>query len=335
MTVSEQREPTFRRRGDRRQGVAVDARHDLDVYDELISSVPAGYPGLPLMLRRRAELAELAFGAPPKLELHIEGGDVVGNTTSADPFARLIRTLDQVVKDLTKSIFGISRLSSTLRVTPVLGSVVLIVEPPENDDREYRRQVASGPVERAEIAGLRRLVSVMVIASEDDDPTSSQINASIHDLNGSARNSLAAFAKATADARYELSGSWTDAEDGVAYVKLSPAAASRLQRAARETTDRVDRETITGKVDGWEWSSARVKFIPNQGRAFRASVPDRLAPIVARMVAAPDQEVVALFAVHTSVVRGGSQATRRGYSLESIRSVAVQDEIPSESKQAN
>ena len=307
--------------------MTVDARRDLETYDELISSVPAGYPGLPLMLRRRTELAELAFGIPPKLELHIEGGDIVGHTTSAEPFARLIRTLDQAVKDLTKSIFGMPRLSSSLRITPALGSVVLVVEPPSDGNLDYKRQVASEPAERAETAGLRRLVSLMAVASEDDDPTSSEINASLHDLNGSARASLASFAKAAADARYDLSGSWRDSQNGVAEIKLSPTAAQRLQRAARETTDRVDHETITGMVDGWEWSSSRVKFIPTKGRGFRASVPERLAPIVARMVAAPEQEVVALFAVHTSIVPGSSQATRRGYSLESIRPTGVQGEL--------
>ena len=326
--MSEQREPTFRRRSARRRGVTVDARHDLEAYDELISSTPAGYPGLPLMLRRRTELAELVFGVPPKLELHLEGGDIIGHTASAEPFSRFIRTLNQAVKDVTKSIFGIPSLTSSLRVTPALGSVVLVIEPPING-REYERQVATEPVERAETAGLRRLVSLMAVASEDDDPTSSQINASLHDLSGAARISLAAFAKSAADAQYDLSGSWTDSENGVAQVKFSPTAASRLQRAAKETTDRIDRQTVTGRVDGWEWSSLRVKFIPAQGRGFRASVPERLAPTVARMVASPDQEVIALFAVHTSVVRGGSQATRRGYSLESIRPAAMQQELRS------
>lgn len=316
MSVSGVDRPTFRRAGPRRRGEVASPQADLAAYDELLRRVPSDYPGLPLMLQRREELSQAVVGPPATLELHLDGGDVIGHSTSARPLSNFVRYLDEAVKELAKSIAGIGKLSGSLRVTPGFGSVLLTISAPQiSADSGAALDMAA---ERIEVDGLRKLVALMAIAAADDDPTSSELSAAMFDLNPASRRSVAQFAKATADAEYEVSGSWSDSRNGTVQVNMGLAAAKRLRRTASETVDQVEYTTITGTVDGWEWSTSRLSFAPRTGKTFRASVPERLSRTVASLISDRELTVAARFAVHEKVARGSSMATKRAYTLEEI-----------------
>ncbi|GAA1029742.1 MULTISPECIES: hypothetical protein [Amycolatopsis] len=309
-------EPLHRRRSPRRAGAEVNWNDDLNQYSDLLERVATDDLRRPLMTAHLDRLLDRVHGPTSVLDLHVEGPGVEGHTTDVGPLATFLKALDEVVKNVTKSIGRIGRLSSSLRVTPALGSVRLIVEPP--DAAVAAGALATKRAEHVEAMGLNRLVTLMNLAQDGEDPTSVDLSAAMHDLSPAARDALARFAKVTREATYELRGSWTDARSGERSVRLSLPAAGRLERAAGDAVRTVDHETIAGTVDGWEWSSSTVRFAPHVGRSFRANVPEQLASEVAHLVSSPDLEVEGRFAVVTTYKRGSNQPGRKGYSLEAI-----------------
>lgn len=317
--MSEAPAPLHRRRTPRQVGVVADPAQDLAEYSDLMDRVPAGSLKHYLMNQHRDELLERVLGPRPELDLHLDGAGVQQHTTDMEPLGKFLRALDAVAKAVAKSHSGRKRLHGSLRVTPSLGSVRLVVEPPdtspEGDGTPTER------VEHVETAALRKLVLLMNVAETETDVDGSTLGAALHDLNPTARGALARFAKVAHESSYELSGLWLDPRNGSAEVALSLAAAHRLERAAREKTEQVDTETAVGEVDGWEWSSGTVTFIPRHGRRFRASVPDELATEVAHIGASRGNAVLATFVVVTTYNRGSKQPGPRGYSLSEIKPI--------------
>ncbi|MBB5853966.1 hypothetical protein ACFQ05_11715 [Amycolatopsis umgeniensis] len=279
--------------------------------------MPADDLRRPLMTAHLNDLAERVNGPTSVLDLHLDGPGVEGHTTNAGSLAAFLKALDEVIKNVAKSTGRLARFNSALRVTPTLGSVRLLVAAPD-----VGAEAGALPTKRPEPVeeiALRRLVVLMNLAQKHDEPTSAVLDAALHDLSSPARDALAKFAKVTRESTYELYGHWADASRGTSEVRLSMPAASRLEHAAGDTVSAVAERTIVGTVDGWEWSSSTVRFAPQVGRAFRASVPEHLAPMVARLVSSPDLEYLGHFKVVTMFKRGSNQPGRSGYSLEKIQ----------------
>ncbi len=316
--MSDAPEPLHRRRSKRRAGAEVDWSDDLNRYSALLENVPADDPRRPLMKAHFDQLVERVYGPSSALDLHLEGPGVEGHTTDARPLAAFLRALDEVVKHVTRSVGRLGFVKESLRVTPAVGSVRLVVEPPET---VTTGGFVTGRAEHVEVLGLRRLVSLMNLAQAQIGFDSAQLNAALYDLSPGARDALAKFAKVTRESTYELRGVWVDARHGESVVRLSLSAASRLERAAGEAVQRVEQQTVVGVVDGWEWSSSTVHFVPRIGRPFRASVPAQLATQVASLIATRNVQVQARFAVLTTFKSGSNRPGGRGYSLEEIEQV--------------
>ncbi|MBM7812000.1 hypothetical protein [Saccharothrix algeriensis] len=159
----------------------------------------------------------------------------------------------------------------------------------------------------------------MEVAARDSDPLSQDLAAALYDLTSSARAAVYRLARSAQAGRYELSGTWLDPRYGSTPVRLSLTAASRLERAAKEKTERVEHEALVGEIDGWQWSSSTVRFKPQQGRAFRAVVPEQLAQQVAQLLSQRGRRVGARFAVLTAYSGRDRRASHKGYALETIR----------------
>ncbi|MBB5808961.1 hypothetical protein F4560_008729 [Saccharothrix ecbatanensis] len=294
----------------------VDPHEDLGKVDQLLRTLSPDYPGLGGLRRHREELVTALYGKTPELDLHLDGESVRGHATDAALLARFVGASAAVVKEVTKSIQGLRRLVSNLQVMPGTGSVRLTFTP--SAPEAPPGAISPERLARVETAGLRRLVALMAVAENTEDPTGAEVAAALQDLNMSARRAVGAFALATLKGEFEVRGVWHDPRRGTAAVKLSRAAASRLNRASRSEAQEVASATLEGTIDGWTWSSSTVGFVPTAGRPFRATVPEHLAEQVALLGGHRDLPVVASFTVVTTYAQGTNQAKGQGYSLESI-----------------
>ncbi|MEU5235195.1 hypothetical protein AB0G82_39095, partial [Streptomyces anulatus] len=184
----------------------VDPRADLETLDQLLRTVPADYPGLPGLRRRREELVTALYGRPPELDLHLSGDAVRGHATDAALLARFIGAAAAVVKEVTKSVQGLKRLASHLQVIPGTGSVRLTFAP--DAPEAPPESISPERLARVETAGLRRLVALIEVAETTSDVTGAEVAAALQDLSVPARRAVGVFATAALRGEYEVDGVW-------------------------------------------------------------------------------------------------------------------------------
>lgn len=309
--------PVLFRRQSLRSGERADPHADLVAFDDMLQSISPDYPGLANLQRRREELVTAAFGGLPELDLHLEGTSVKEHATDAGYLARFLGATAAATKEVTKSVAKLKRLTSTLLVVPGTGSVRLTFSP--RPPKVAPGTISAERLARVEAVGLRRLVTLMKVAETTTDPTGAAVAAALHDLSVPARVAVGKFANGALQGGYEIAGVWRDPHRGSTPVRLSHAGASRLKRAAGPGGQEVTTVTLDGAVDGWQWSSSRVRFFPKAGQPFHATVPEHLTEAVARLGAERDLPVRATFTVVTTYDAQGSELrSGKGYSLEAI-----------------
>ncbi|WP_181399872.1 hypothetical protein [Actinokineospora spheciospongiae] len=257
-----------------------------------------------------------AYGEVPQLDLHLNGASVKEHATPADMLARFVAAAASVSKEITKSIRGLSRLTSRLMVSPAPGSVRLTFEPEVSEAPPS----AFSPerLVSAEVVGLRKLVTLLVVAEDTHDPSGAEMLAALEDLNPSARRAVKRLALAAINGDYEISGSWRDPTRGSVNLNFSTQAARRLKEASSEATEKITEIVVFATIDGWQWSSGLVSFLPSTGPPFRASVPENLAATVAQFGAERDLQVRARLRVVTKFAQGSDRPSGRGYFLTKI-----------------
>ncbi|MGB3440812.1 MAG: hypothetical protein WBA97_18850 [Actinophytocola sp.] len=179
-----------------------------------------------------------------------------------------------------------------------------------------------------EVAGLRRLANLMIVAQTTEDITGAEMLAAVQDLAPTARRAIRSFAKAAIDGEYDVDGTWVDPGRGTTPLRLTQRAARRLTDAAAMATEEITKASMSGAIDGWEWSTSTIKFRPAVGSRFRAHVPERLANEAARLGAQRDLQLDVLFTVVTKYGAGSDRPTGRGYTVERIAPSKTSDTPP-------
>ncbi|WP_459706268.1 hypothetical protein [Actinophytocola sp. KF-1] len=161
-------------------------------------------------------------------------------------------------------------------------------------------------------------MNLMIVAQTTEDISGAEMLAAVQDLAPAARRALSSFARAAIEGEYDVEGTWVDPGRGTSRLRLTQRAARRLTDAASMATEEVTTASMSGIIDGWEWSSSTIKFRPVVGSRFRAYVPERLANEAARLGAQRDLQLDVVFTVVTKYGAGSDRPTGRGYTVERL-----------------
>lgn len=275
----------------------------------------------------RPELADtlrvLKTGRRTELDLHLEGAGVRQHETDAHDFGRFVTRTAVAVKEVIKSKTGRQAFPTNLQVlAPSMGSVrVVFRSPPPVTDGSDDDKLANTDPDSVEGDALQTVVQLISMA-EQSDADVSNLEGSLHRLNGGARTAIRLMAQAVVDGKWSIAGELRRGTGAVAGVVLSEGGAQRLAVAANVTEDDVSlNNAMIGVVDGWTWSDSQMAFIANGGDSFKAVVPEELRATVAHLV---DNQNPArgVFTIYTQYPPGDELSVRRSYELTGIEEIA-------------
>lgn len=189
------------------------------------------------------------------------------------------------VKEIVKSRLDRVQYPTNLQIlAPAPGSVrVVFRSPARRDEGEDGLTPASevNSIEGDALATVTELVRLVQTATPDGD----DLEHSLRQLYGSARNAVRLIAPSVVDGQWEISGELRRGFGKRTSVSMSNTTAQRLARAAAEPTGEIERsKSIDGVVDGWSWSEGQMAFLPSIGKSFKASVAESLQGGVLRFL---------------------------------------------------
>jgi len=295
-----------------------DSELDLLMREQLEASA-VGIPALESVL---VEMKSIE--ARTQLDLHLDGDNVQGHSTDAERFGSLVSRAATAVKEIVKTNTGRRRLPARLLIeAPTPGSVRVVLREPDleadsdqTDDAEF--------AETAEGVALRQLGSLLALASiRDVRPDESDLGAAFIRVSPAARVQVRELAKTVLAARWIVVGEVRAPMRVSAPFEFDALAAQRLIEAADSKTETSESIVQRGVVDGWIWSQSVMVFQPENGRHFRAVVPEDLQSRAAELVQA-HEAVTGRFTVVTVMARGSSgSAVARSFALESIEEASM------------
>lgn len=259
-------------------------------------------------------------GRQDRIELVLEGGDIRNHAASAEHLGMLFRSWAHAVKEISKAANQRTRMSSDLLASALSpGSLRVVFEikptpPPAS-------AVTTHGTDALQNTGLRTLVSLLQQAEDVDSNT---LDASVHALRRPAREAVRSVAKVFTDTGWQVAGTLRRRDGQTTPVEVTSRAAHRILDATRQQVMELEEVTHSGFVDAWSWSKQTMRLELQSGGGIDAYVPDEHAADVARFTAEHTVPVVAKFQVLLTIPTGDASATRRSYTLESIRQDYVQ-----------
>lgn len=262
------------------------------------------------------------------LDLHLTGAGVEGHATSAADLATFVARISTATKAIARQLAGTKRHHEALLIEGVApGSVRLVLRAP--DEKPLRPVLTDAPVETVDSKALRRVASVLALASDDDQPAdgSDPLAAAVADLPTEARDSLRSAAQQILKAQWDVGGvvrQWRQPEDG---LNVTSRGAEHLRSALALQAPERSRYTIVGTLDGFRRSSAVAYITPSTdgARPLAVAVTDPvLFHRVAQMAAYEDLAVRATVNEWQAVRPDGSPG-RIARQLHGIDSLGEQD----------
>lgn len=261
-------------------------------------------------------LTELKKPGQEELQLRLTGTGVVGHSTSPEALGIIYQEIATVVKAIGRKISGKPRWEShLLAVAPSAGSVEISFSAPALSSTQESFSATEVPGYEAQ--SLRQLVNLFAQASDDehnDDVLLSQTAL----LPNAARKAIEKIATTARKNNWDIESTLEARNRETVTTLLTPKGASRLIKAAKSRVEKIDEITLTGKGDGWTWSTAKLRFIPENGNMFSASVPPPLQLQTAKLVATPDIDLRATFYRNRIVPSGSDRPIATVYSLAHI-----------------
>ena len=259
--------------------------------------------------RLALELRRLNPSPQAVMDLVLTGAGVSAHETSARYLGRLMTGLSSATKEVGKSLAGLQRLPERLIVAaPTPGSVRLQFRAPEV---RRTQDVMTEDTESIESLAMRQVVALVIQAESGGE----QLPASMSQLKGAARQSVKAVASTVLKGDWDLSGRLDSPTQGVVEFALSRQGASRLMEAAGQVAAEVSESTLAGVVDGWTWSTATMRFLPNDGAPISVVVPPEHQASTATYNADHGRIVRVKLQVVTTYPAGDVVSARRAYSL--------------------
>ncbi|MCL1871306.1 MAG: hypothetical protein FWF90_12955 [Promicromonosporaceae bacterium] len=259
-----------------------------------------------------------------ELDLHLTGEGVTGHATKANDLAVLIKKLSESTKFVAREIAGARKWSENLLVEGVApGSVRVVIRAPELPAEPGQLDVDPG--ESADSKALRRVASLLTLASSDDlaggdDP----LAAAVQGLPKPARESLRLAAQTVVDARWEVDGTVRRWREPEVQLRITSRGAKHLRDTLGQKVSKPERVSFVGTLDGFR-RSVGVAFLRPDGEGAAQSVAVADAGLfikVARLAAEEDLPVRAAVEVWQAMRKNGQpgRVSRRLIHIEALGS---------------
>lgn len=303
--------------------------------DQLLrSSLQAGFSQDPVTSRT---LRDLDLRNDAEMDVHLHGESEELHVSRADLLGRFLKETTDAVKQIAKDLGGLRRHASNLWVqAPSAGSMRLILRTVEPKRAVQRPGTVTLPGAEGRTLDAMAVLSLAALMEQStEDGLDSPLTAAIKQFRAPARNAVASLAKVVDEANWQLDGCVMVRGREPVGISFGVAEARRLYSAAKTESEDTDPVTIEGQIDGWAWSRSTLRFIPDTGRPFDASVPTTSSVDVARIGADPRNRVRATFLVTTIYPEGATKPKGRSFALQRLEVVAgaqAQDLTASESQ---
>lgn len=244
-----------------------------------------------------------------RLDLHLEGPGVVGNSTRADHFARFISTLERTVDATAHHLAGPRKRLPELLVTGAMpGSVRVVVQVPDAP-KPSRVGATEAMVSSTSVLSqaVRTVTGVLVAAAADDSPDSDTLIAATERMPKSAKMSLTTLARTVDKADWQIRGNIAQRQQHLEEFRLDNRGARRLVSALKAEISEPERIHVIGRLDGVRYSLATVWLTPNEGtRTVAITVPSATLLDEAAALAAAHKLVRAELDVYREQASDGS-----------------------------
>jgi len=253
------------------------------------------------------------------LHLHLVGEGVIGHATNAAKFSEFVQRLSRATKHTAKAIAHSHGWSETLLIEALApGSIRVALRAPE-PAKDPLKPVHDVIVSTPDSSALRRIASVLSLASSEDAADSEPLVAALRTLPTEAQSALGGASTAAISAGWEIEGTVRQRRQPEERVTLTARGAERLRDALNLNPAPPETVRIVVTVDGIKHSLATGYFKQDgRGHAFAASLPTpELLHQVANLAPDPSKLVRATFTVYTTTSANGLDE-RKSRALQRI-----------------
>lgn len=211
-----------------------------------------------------------------RLDLHLEGPNVVRNATRADWFSRFLSSLEAAVDATAHHLAGKGKRLPDLLVTGALpGSVRVVLQVP---DAARPSRVGSTPemVDSSTVLSqaVRTVAGALVAAGVEDSPDNDTLIAAVETMPKTAKLRLSTLARTVDRADWEIRGNISQRHREPEEFRVSQRGIRRLASALKAEISEPERVTVIGRIDGVRYSLSTLWLIPNEGtRTVAVMVP--------------------------------------------------------------
>lgn len=281
---------------------------------QLYAATVAGDPN-----RERIWLEETAPDQA-ELDIHLDGGNVVGHSTKAKDFTEFVKAVSGTTKEIAKADAGRGRVTEDILITaPTQGSVRFVLSapaPPAHND-PGKPTLESTEASTVVSDALREVATMLQLATADGDD--SPLYSLVSDLSPKARAELRKLTEVTRRAGWTITGTVRQRRFGLDEIHFDPTGADRLASELDAQTTSQRAETLTGQLDGFRRSLGTVYLLPVGRSPLPLAVTNRdLLAKVAEIAADVDAVVEARINVVESTVGKSSTTLRTSRTLTDI-----------------
>jgi hypothetical protein len=284
-----------------------------------LSGAVAGNADLQLAIAE--ELAPRAAN----LELHLDGERVEGHATNALSFGSFVARVSDTVREFVKGRLNLPAFSNDLQVAVAEGSVKATfiapdpVTDPYNTFPDGQGSDAVWNDGNLQSEALHQ-IAIVLRNSEPETPNEDALDEAIQLLPFGARVKLRSAIRQTVKQDWSITGEFRQRGIGIEPIHLSSGGARFLLNRLEGEEVADEPLTTTGVLDGHQWSSGIMYFIPVGGRRFPALFETpQVREQVGILDAVEGRKVEATFRVFTRVGSGDTDRKSTTYVLQSVR----------------
>jgi hypothetical protein len=259
-----------------------------------------------------------------ELDLRLIGEGVIEHATNAAKFSEFVRRLSLATKHTAKALSRSHAWSEHLLIEALApGSIRVALRAPEIPADMTKPTHDDVVASTADSTALRKIASMLSLASADDDVETEPLLAALQALPHAAQRALEVASTTAIEAGWEIHGMVRQRRHAEEPVTLTKRGAERLRSALKLNPSPPVTITMVVTVDGIKHSLATAYFKRDgRGHAFAASLPtEDLIHDVAHLVDDPTRLVRATFIVYVTSSPDGLEE-RRSQALQSISPLA-------------